>query len=105
MSIEKIAPLQPIQSINPLTSIEKPSESGSEISGMPFSSILSNAISDISQTQAAVDENNIDIITGTEADLHDIMMDTAMNTLAVETAVEVSSRAVSAYKEIMSMQI
>ena len=40
-----------------------------------------------------------------QADLHTIMIHSAMETTAVETVVQLTSRAVSAYKEIMQMQI
>ncbi len=102
MSIEKIMPMQQIQ---PLSSIEKMGETSSGGSTIPFADMLSDAMNNMTETQTVIDENNVDLLTSSEADLHKIMMDTAMNTLAVETAVEISSRAVSAYKEIMSMQI
>ena len=42
---------------------------------------------------------------GDVASLHNMMINSAMEATAVETAVQLTSRAVSAYKEIMQMQI
>ena len=42
---------------------------------------------------------------GDVASLHNMMINSVMEATAVETAVQLTSRAVSAYKEIMQMQI
>ena len=42
---------------------------------------------------------------GDVSSLHSMMINSAMEATAVETVVQLTSRAVSAYKEIMQMQI
>ena len=57
------------------------------------------------ESQQAAAQDTYDLAYGNSADLHTIMIHSAMETTAVETVVQLTSRAVSAYKEIMQMQI
>ena len=59
----------------------------------------------LQESQQAAAQDTYDLAYGNSADLHTIMIHSAMETTAVETVVQLTSRAVSAYKEIMQMQI
>ncbi len=52
------------------------------------------------------DEDALDLALGANgADLHTIMINAAVLESAVKTTVQLTSRAVTSYKEIMSMQV
>lgn len=74
-------------------------------SGVPFKDLFGSLISDLYTTADVSSADTAELVMGTNADLHTIMINSAMETTAIETVVEITSRAVSAYKEIMQMQI
>jgi len=73
--------------------------------GIPFADTLQTAIEELRQIQEVTQQDAFDLAMGTTSDLHSIMINSAMQTTLVETAVQLTSRAVSSYKEIMQMQI
>jgi len=110
MSTDKIAPIVPqnFSSITPIRSLENVrTGSFSALGGsrVPFADMLTKAMQDVADTQKASDDDAYDLVMGTNSDLHSIMIRNTMETAAVETAVELTSRVVSVYKEIMQMQI
>lgn len=91
--------------IRPVDSVGTGSFSAPGSSQVPFADILGQAMKDVAQTQSTTVQDAYDLVMGTGGDLHNIMIRNAMETAAVETAVELTSRVVSVYKEIMQMQI
>lgn len=59
----------------------------------------------LQKSQEAAAQDAYDLAMGDVSNLHSLMINSAMEATAVETAVQLTSRAVSAYKEIMQMQI
>lgn len=70
-----------------------------------FASIMKEAIDTLQETQAAAAQDSYDLAMGNVESLHSMMITSVMEATAVETAVQLTTRAVSAYKEIMQMQI
>lgn len=98
------------QKIIPLTQIRPVSAIGTGVSDIgasqiPFADALSQAMQDLVTTKKDAEQDAYDLIMGGEEDLHSIMIRNAIATTSVETAVELTSRAVMAYKEIMQMQV
>lgn len=97
----------------PLTSLPSIQEQGQPVAGQgasggegqSFASIMREAIETLQETQAAGAQDSYDLATGDIGSLHNMMINSVMEATAVETAVQLTSRAVSAYKEIMQMQI
>ena len=75
----------------------------SQEGGQSFASIMQEAIDTLQQAQPAADSYNLAM--GDVDSLHNMMINSALEATAVETAVQLTGRAVSAYKEIMQMQI
>ena len=75
----------------------------SQEGGQSFASIMQEAIDTLQQAQQAADSYNLAM--GDVDSLHNMMINSALEATAVETAVQLTGRAVSAYKEIMQMQI
>ena len=86
-----IVPLSNLPTVQSGSAGETSAQSG----GLPFREVM----------QQAAAQDTYDLAYGNSADLHTIMIHSAMETTAVETVVQLTSRAVSAYKEIMQMQI
>ena len=70
-----------------------------------FSNIMEEAMDALQKSQEAAAQDAYDLAMGDVSNLHSLMINSAMEATAVETAVQLTSRAVSAYKEIMQMQI
>lgn len=101
MNITAITGLTPLES---KFSLEKENEA-KEQKTASFKDIMNDAVM---RLQSHVDESDNDasgLIAGDISDLHTVMINQATEALAVETAVQLTSRAVSAYKEVMQMQI
>lgn len=101
MSIQMLSPIIPIEPIGGAQKTAPATAAG----GVPFASMLSDAMKDAASAQEVASQDALDIIMGTGGDLHNIMINSAMETAAIETAVELTTRVVSAYKEIMQMQV
>lgn len=105
-----LVPLSALPTIQPLETAGQPSENA-EVqqkeagAGQSFSSIMQEAMATLRQTQEAAAADAYNLSMGDVTSLHDMMINSVMEATAVETVVQLSSRAVSAYKEIMQMQI
>ena len=93
-----IVPLSNLPTVQSGSAGETSAQSG----GLPFREVMQQAVQSLQQAAA---QDTYDLAYGNSADLHTIMIHSAMETTAVETVVQLTSRAVSAYKEIMQMQI
>jgi len=103
-----LVPLSALPSIQPLETAGQENSGTApqqEAGKQSFASIMREAIDTLRQTQEAAAADSYDLAMGDVASLHTMMINSAMEATAVETAVQLTSRAVSAYKEIMQMQI
>ena len=101
MYLVPIASLPSIQSKDPAQQqVQNPSAGGQS-----FASIMQEAIDTLQQAQQAAAADSYNLAMGDVDSLHNMMINSALEATAVETAVQLTGRAVSAYKEIMQMQI
>lgn len=101
-----LVPLSTLPAIQGLESVvEKGGTPKPEAGSQSFAGIMQEAIETLRQTQQAAAADSYDLAMGDVASLHNMMINSVMEATAVETAVQLTSRAVSAYKEIMQMQI
>jgi len=70
-----------------------------------FSSALSNAISELNQSQIQSDVVTNKFIKGEITDIHDVMIAAQKASVTRQAAIEVRNKVIDAYKEIMRMQI
>ena len=96
-----IVPLSNLPTVQSGSAGETSAQSG----GLPFREVMQQAVQSLQESQQAAAQDTYDLAYGNSPDLHTIMIHSAMETTAVETVVQLTSRAVSAYKEIMQMQI
>lgn len=95
-----IVPLSNLPTVQSGSAGETSAQSG----GLPFREVMRRLYS-LCRRASRRCIDTYDLAYGNSADLHTIMIHSAMETTAVETVVQLTSRAVSAYKEIMQMQI
>lgn len=103
-----LVPLSALPSIQPLETANKednPVPQQQQEKRASFAGIMQEAIETLRQTQETAVTDSYNLAMGDVGSLHDMMINSVMEATAVETAVQITSRAVSAYKEIMQMQI
>ena len=96
-------PIQPIQ----LMDFSKGSENNTKEvnSSGSFQNFLENAIEEVNQTTQAASDDGYSLAIGDTDDLAQLQINGLKATAMIQTAVQITSRAVNAYKEIMQMQI
>lgn len=100
-----IVPLSGLENIESVKSIATASEPVKSSASLPFGDMLREAMENFSETQKAAELDAYALVTGDVADLHSVMIRSAMQQASLEMTVQLASRAVSAYKEVLQMQV
>ena len=101
-----IVPLGGLEGLQPLQSIETAQTSTADSkAGIPFRQLLNQAVQELSSVQDTKIQDTYDLATGNISELYELSIHSAMQQTAVEMTVQLASRAVSAYKEVLQMQI
>lgn len=95
-SVSGIAPIQIPNSVTPA--------GGAGASGS-FSSILKDTISSLQSTQTEADSAVQQFLTGENDDIHTTVLATQRAEMAFELGLQVRNKVVSAYQEVMKMQL
>ena len=69
-----------------------------------FSNVLNQAIENVKESQQAADQSAQSLLMGQSDDLHNVMIQAEQAALALELTVQVTSKAINAYNELMRMQ-
>jgi flagellar hook-basal body complex protein FliE len=102
-----IQPIVPIESIESLTQAEKAS-AATENSGavaIPFQSLFEDAITNVKETSAALDNEIAKLATGQTDNLHDALIASQKATLSVDMVVQLRNKLLDAYKEISNISV
>ena len=78
----------------------RPSDPGEEIGG-GFQQMLAGLTSASGDADAAI----VDLATGGERDLHDVVLAVELESLAFDLAVQIRNRLLEAYSEVFRMQV
>lgn len=70
-----------------------------------FAHILNDAIDQTNETQAANEESNALLLSGSEDSLHTAMIDAQKAELALQLTVQIRNKIIDSYNEIMRMQV
>lgn len=97
MFIVPITPLSINTEINPSTAIN-------ETSAGEFQGIFQDIITQAKETQEIANQDSLNLAMGQTDDLHNIMINAEKAAIALELTVQVTSKAINAYNEIMRMQ-
>src|ERR1700760_446581 len=95
----------PISNIAPIQIPDGIASSGVSDSGGVFSGILQNAIGSLQSLQATSDTSIQKFLTGENEDLHTTVLATQRAEMAFELGLQVRNKVVSAYQEVMKMQL
>lgn len=97
----------PMTGIAPINNVETTGNKSVENKGevQPFKEIFSKLIENVEETQAVSAKDAIDVALGDVDDLHSITINTQKATVALELLVTVKNQALSAYNDIIRMQI
>lgn len=97
--ISSIQPIQPM-TFSKIGEIEKNAEPSA-----PFSNVLKDAVDEYATLQKTVDADNTALALGDGDNLAQIQIDSLKAEAALQTTVQLTSRVVNAYKEIMQMSV
>ncbi|MCI0183586.1 MAG: flagellar hook-basal body complex protein FliE [Acidibacillus sp.] len=96
--------IQPISSIGSLATL--PLQSGAPSAGSgSFSSLLGHALQSVNASVTQAEQQGIGLASGTSPNIASVMTTATKAELAVDMAVQVRNRAISAYDQIMNMQV
>ncbi|HWP51421.1 MAG TPA: flagellar hook-basal body complex protein FliE, partial [Clostridia bacterium] len=100
MFIIPISELQPI-----IPAVESGKTSGQSGTGASFEHVLKNAMQNLDNLQSTVDKDSIDLALGRTDDLHTIQLNTMKATAAIELTAGITSKVLSAYQQIVNIQL
>ena len=96
-----------VSGFNPIKSLLSANETGVEsANGLPsFEDTLKKAIEEVNETQVGAYNSMKEIASGNVKNLQEAVMKIEEGELSLKLALEVKNKAISAYKEIMRMQV
>ena len=102
--------ITPIDKINSMAELEKLGHTSTvtdtaNAAELPFQSMFEDAINNVKETNANVNEEIYKLSTGQSDNLHDITIASAKASLSVDLLVQLRNKALDAYKEIMSIGV
>lgn len=96
-----IKPIQPIESLDFSQDLQQIQSSDDST----FKNVLSQAVNELEENQAIVKENDYSLALGDVDNLAQLQIDSLKTQTLLQTTVQLTTRAVNAYKEIMQMQV
>jgi flagellar hook-basal body complex protein FliE len=101
------APIAPIALANPATAIQPPAAAVSRAAdqGSAFQSMFQKAVSTVEGFQTTADNAVQDFLSGNNEDVHTAIIATQKADLSFELFTQVRNKVVSAYQELMRMQV
>lgn len=72
---------------------------------VPFSDVFKEAVDNLKETEAVSRQDAYDLAAGKVDDLHNVSINSAKAEMALALTVQLTTRAVSAYNEVMRMQV
>nr|WP_091772195.1 flagellar hook-basal body complex protein FliE [Piscibacillus halophilus] len=70
-----------------------------------FAQALKDAVNNVNEMQQVSDQKTNALVSGEIDDLHEVMIASQKASVSLQTATQMQSKAIDAYKEIMRMQI
>ena len=98
-----IVPITPMEKMD-FSTTEKV-KTATDVTENGFASLLDNAINEFKAADALSDVDNAELSIGNADDLAQIQINTLKAETMLQTTVQITSRAVNAYKEIMQIQV
>jgi len=105
MSGQFIVPISRMPSVSTLKEAENKSSRVQSDVQIPFSDVFRDVYENLAEQQEISDRDALDLSLGNSDDLHNIMINSEAAAIALELTVQITSKALNAYNEIMRMQI
>jgi len=84
----------------------KSSAAASAVSGADFGQLLKSAVDQVNTVQQTADQLSQEFVRGSQdVELHDVMISLQKANVSFQSMIQVRNRLVSAYQEIMNMQV
>ncbi len=99
-----IVPISGLSAITPISTVDTVAKQDKKDT-VTFGEILAGKIEDVKALEAQSLKSATDIATGASNDIESAMLDSTKASTAIEMTVQLVTRAVNAYKDILSMQI
>jgi flagellar hook-basal body complex protein FliE len=102
------APIVPVSLANPSASIQAPTvfpAAGSQAGASAFQSMFNGAINNVQSTQDQANTAIQNFLSGNTEDVHTTVLATQKADLTFELFMQVRNKVISAYQEIMRMQV
>lgn len=102
------APIAPVTLANPATSVQAPSHfpaAGSKTDGNLFQSMFESAVNTVQGAQNDANKAIQDFLSGNTEDVHSTVLATQRADLTFEMFMQVRNKVISAYQEIMKLQV
>jgi len=98
--------LQQLQAASALASGTKKQSSGDEVASVDFSEKLKSAIDQVNKSQLSADRLSEQFVSDqSNVDLHEVMISLQKANVSFQSMVQVRNKLVTAYQEIMNMQV
>ena len=95
-----------IERLSTLADIQKDSATTTGTAGnLPFQTIFEDAIQNVKNTDAQVNEETVKLSTGESDDLHNLIIASNKATLSVQLLVQLRDKSLDAYNELMRMSV
>lgn len=88
-----------------ITGLDKVNKVSGAKSEQSFTDILNEAMKDAGETDAAAQQQNVDLLTGENDSIHSAMITSEKAELALNLVIQVRNKVVDAYNEVMRMQV
>ena len=95
----------PIQAMQAMTFSESGTTLAGETKKSAFHNVLNDAINTINETQARSRRDAYHLAMGDVDNIAELMINTLKAETMVQTTVQITSRVISAYKEILNIQV
>lgn len=84
----------------------KPVANAAEVSQADFGQLLKSAVDQVNSVQQTADQLSQEFVRGNQnVELHDVMISLQKANVSFQSMIQVRNRLVSAYQEIMNMQV
>lgn len=98
--------IESVSSVNSLlSSLNATSQTSAENAGTSFSDLLKDAIGQVEGVQAENNANSIELLSGQSTEIHTALIEAQKAELTFNLAVQVRSKVIDAYNEVMRMQL
>ena len=108
MFIVPITPMKPLEPMKPLAPMEFAGDGGKRQTGHnagSFRNVLDNAVNALQETQRTSQYDAYQLAFGNVDNLGEIMIHTLKAESMIQTTVQITTRVINAYKEILNIQI